>query len=87
LRPDAQVLAVTDQDAVARRLSLYRSVQPIVTTVGADVDTTRRQVRDALLSRNLVAPGAMVVLVSISQDLDHQSANYLKLERLGTPGL
>ena len=32
LRPDAVVLAVTDSEAVARRLSLYRSVHPIVAT-------------------------------------------------------
>ncbi len=86
LRPDAAVLAVTDSEAVARRLSLYRSVHPIVASVAADVDTTRRRVGEALLARGLVAPGDIAVLVSISQDLDHQSANFIKLERLGSPG-
>jgi pyruvate kinase len=84
LRPDAAVLAVTEREDVARRLSLYRSVHPIVANVGPDVDTTNRRVGEALLARHLVSPGDTVVVVSISQDLDHQSANYLKLERLGT---
>ena len=83
----AAVLAVTDRQEVARCLSLYRSVQPLVVDVGSDVDTTRRRVGDALLARGVVAPGDIAVLVSISQDLGHQSANYLKLERLGTPGV
>ena len=78
------MLAVTEREDVARRLSLYRSVHPIVAIVGADVDTTNRRVAEALLARKLVAPGDTVVVVSISQDLGHQSANYLKLERLGT---
>jgi hypothetical protein len=43
-------------------------------------------VGETLLARGLVAPGDIAVLVSISQDLDHQSANYIKLERLSSPG-
>jgi len=61
-------------------------VHPIVASVAPDVDTTRRRVGETLLARGLVAPGDIAVLVSISQDLDHQSANFIKLERLGSPG-
>ena len=84
LRPDASVLAVTEQEDVARRLSLYRAC--IRSSPLSALTWTRRdrRVAEALLARGLVAPGDTVVVVSISQDLDHQSANYLKLERLGT---
>ena len=57
---------------------------PVVAAVGTDVDTMNRRVGEALLARGLVAPGDTAVYVSISQNLGHQSANYLKLERLGT---
>jgi hypothetical protein len=50
-----------------------------------NLDATNRCVADALLSGGLVAPGAPVVFVSISQDLTQPHSNFVKLERLGAP--
>ena len=83
LRPAACILAATERDEVARRLTLYRGVQPLVTQIGPDLDTTNRRVGELLVARGLVSAGGKVVLVSVSQDLALQNTNYLKLERVG----
>jgi pyruvate kinase len=83
LRPQACILAATGSAEVARRLTLERGVHPLVVGLDADLDTINRQVADALLTRGLVRDGAVIVFVSISQNLSGQRANYLKLERIG----
>jgi pyruvate kinase len=84
LRPQACILAATGDREVAQRLALHRSVHPIVVGLEADLDTINRQVAEALLARGLVRDEAVIVFVSVSQDLSGPRANYLKLERIGT---
>jgi pyruvate kinase len=87
LRPQACILAATADVEVARRLALDRSVHPVVIGLDADLDTINRRVADALLARGLVRAGAVIVFVSVSQDLGGHRANYLKLERIGASGV
>jgi hypothetical protein len=61
---------------------VYRSVTPLVTPIGDDMETARRRVGSALVRHDLARPGAVVVLVSASQDLSEHQANFLKLHRL-----
>ena len=83
LRPNAPVVAATDRDEVARRLCVYRSVRPLVIELSADLDAIGRRVGDALRARGLIGPSAVIVLVSVSEDLSSPQANFLKLHRLG----
>src|SRR5437773_10492360 len=80
LRPRAPILATTDRDATARRLTLYWGVEPVVTDIGENVDQAGTLIGEQLAARGLVEPGAAVVLVSINPDLARTDANYLKIQ-------
>jgi pyruvate kinase len=82
LRPRAPILATTDRDDTARRLSIYWGVTPVCTDIGENVDSTGALVGRQLVERGLVASGAAVVLISINPDLTRDDANYLKMKRL-----
>jgi pyruvate kinase len=83
LRPNAQILAATDSEAVARRLMLYRGVASIVTALGENVEETGASIGNELRRQSLVTPGDQIVLVSVHQDLSRRGANFLKLYRVG----
>jgi pyruvate kinase len=82
LRPRVPILATTDRDDTARRLSLYWGVHPVCTDIGENVDWAGTLIGQQLVSRGLVPAGAPVVLVSINADLSRTDANYLKIQRL-----
>jgi pyruvate kinase len=82
LRPRAPIIATTDRDETARRLSLYWGVVPVCTDIGENVDTAGALISAQLVARGLVAEGSSVVLVSISPDLTRSDANYLKIQRV-----
>jgi len=86
LRPEAPIFAATDRAGVARRLTLYRGVTPVVVQFADDSDATRARVAGELLARGLVKSGGIVVFVSINPDLSRTDANFLKLQRLGPSG-
>ena len=82
LRPRAPIIATSNRDDTARRLSIYWGVVPLCTDIGENVDAAGALIGRELVSRGLVAPGAAVVLVSINPDLTRADANYLKIQRL-----
>jgi pyruvate kinase len=82
LRPRAPIVATTDRDDTARRLSIYWGVTPVCTDIGENVAAAGTLIAQQLVARGLVASGAAVVLVSISADLTREDANYLKIKRL-----
>jgi len=81
LRPQTPILAATETEAVARQLTMYRGVVPLVTGIGKDIDTTGALVREELRRRGLVPPGRVVVFVSANMHLERPDANYVKVER------
>ncbi len=77
LRPAAAILAATPSASTAHRLALVWGVTPVV------IDATALDaVRDALTTRALVGPGAVVVFVSIQSALGRDDANFVHVERL-----
>jgi pyruvate kinase len=84
LRPHVPIVATTDRDDTARRLSLYWGVAPLCTEIGEDVDSAGALIGQQLVARGVVAAGAAVVLVSISPDLTRADANYVRIVRLST---
>jgi pyruvate kinase len=83
LRPNVQILAATDSEAVARRLMFYRGVASIVTALGENVEETGASIGNELRRQRLVTPGDQIVFVSVHQDLSRRGANFLKLYRVG----
>jgi len=81
-RPNAPIIAATEQHATARRLAIYWGVVPLHMTIGDNLDEASARVGAALIDRGFVAAGATAVFVSISPDLTRSDANYLKIQRL-----
>ncbi len=77
MRPAARILAVTPSRATAARLMLVWGIVPVVTA-----ERGLAVVREALVARRLVAPGAVIVLVSAHAALGHEDTNFLHVERV-----
>lgn len=82
LRPHVPIIATTDREDLARRLSPYWGIVPVCTEIGESVTAAGELIGQELVTRGLVKLGSVVVLVSINPDLDRTDANYLKIQRL-----
>ena len=74
LRPRATILAVTPSDIVARRLTLYWGVRPVVSDL-EDLRALEQPIRSAIA----LSPRAVVVFVNINPDLSRVDANFLNV--------
>jgi pyruvate kinase len=77
LRPPASIVAVTPSDAVARRLSLYWGVRPVVSDL-EDLRALEQPIRSAIP----LSSRAVVVFININPDLTRVDANFLNVQRL-----
>ena len=77
LRPRATILAVTPSEAVARRLTLYWGVRPLVSDL-RDLRALERPIREAIP----LPTRAVVVFINISPDLTRSDANFLNVQQL-----
>ena len=82
LRPHAPIVAATENQQAARRLTLYWGVVPLCIEIGDNLDAAGARIGAQLVQRGLVTPGAAAVFVSISADLTRHDANYLKIQRI-----
>jgi pyruvate kinase len=82
LRPRVPIIATTDRDDTARRLSPYWGVLPVCTDIAENVSAAGLLIGQQLVRRRFVAAGECVVLVSVNDDVSRTNANYLKLQRL-----
>lgn len=82
LRPRAPIYAATASADVARQLALVWGVTPLVSDLGSDVRQSIDRLSEILVTRRLIAPSSVIVVVSISPDLSHGPSNFLKLERV-----
>jgi pyruvate kinase len=82
VRPRATIYAVTDRADTARRMAICWGVAPLYTELGDSIDSARTRISEELVQRDLVASGAIVVVVNISDDLTRVDANYLRIQRL-----
>lgn len=85
-RPSATIFAAVPEPELARRLTLYRGIVPVVVEIGDDFDRTNALVAAELVSRGLLAAGATVVFVSVHPDLGRANANFVRLQRLDEGG-
>ena len=82
LRPHAPIIAATEREDTARRLTLYWGVVPLCMPIGDNLDEASTRIGAQLVERGLVAGRRHRVFVSISADLSRRDANYLKIQRL-----
>lgn len=82
LRPPMPILATTEREDTARRLTLNWGVVPVSIEIGDNLEAAGPRIARELVSRGLVDAGAAVVLVSVNADLARFDANYLKILRV-----
>jgi pyruvate kinase len=78
LRPSAAIFAATAHEAVASSLALFWGVRPILTPV-RDVEELERLV----LEQKLIAPGSVVIFISVQPDLRRTDTNFLNVQQIG----
>jgi pyruvate kinase len=81
LRPRTPILAATETAVVARQLTIYRGVVPLITGIQKDMDTTGTLVREEVRRRQLVPHGCVVVFVSANARLERADANFVNVQR------
>ena len=78
LRPEVRVIAATASDTVAGTLALFRGITPVITPA-RELDPLERM----LIDTRVVAPGSVVVFISVSPDVSRPDANYLNVQKIG----
>jgi pyruvate kinase len=78
LRPSAPVFAATAHEAVAAALTVCWGVTPILTPE-RDVE----KLEALILSQQLIAPGSVVVFISVQPDLTRTDTNFLNVQKIG----
>ncbi len=81
-RPQAPIIAATDRAEVARRLSLWRGVVPLVCHLEGDIDGVIAAVVEAVVARVTPPPNATMVFVNTTPDLDRGGANFVRIRRV-----
>jgi pyruvate kinase len=81
LRPKTPIFAATETETIARQLTIYRGVVPLITGIGKDVDTSGRLLKEELRSRGLVPSGSVVVFLSANARLERADQNFVNVQR------
>ncbi len=81
-RPRAPIVAATDNAEVARRLTLWRGVVPIVCSLDGDIDSVVSRVIDEMCARQIVPDRALLVGVNTDPELSAKGANFVRIRRL-----
>jgi pyruvate kinase len=82
LRPHAPIIAATEREDTARRLTLYWGVVPLWMRIGENLDEASMRISAELVERGFIAAGAACVFVSISADTTRRDANYLRIHQV-----
>jgi len=82
IRSRADVVAATDNPEVARRLSLWHGVVPIVCDLDGDIEQVITRVVDAAIKKTGAPENATMVVVNTSTDLDRGAANFVRIRRV-----
>jgi len=81
LRPRTPIVAATETEAIARQLTIYRGVVPLIAGFGKDVDAAGNLLKEELKSRGLVPPGSVVVFMSANSRLERPDQNFVNVQR------
>ncbi len=82
LRPPMPIVATTNRDETARRLSIYWGVTGVYANIEENTDIADTLMSRLLVSRGLVPAGSTIVFVSIDPDLTRTGANFLRIRRI-----
>ena len=82
LRPGVPIFALSERDAVARGLSLFRGVIPVSVDDLGGAEDVIALIRSQLMKRRLVAAGEDVVVVGLDRDGPARQTNFIRLLRV-----
>jgi len=81
IRPRADIVAVTDNAEIARRLNLWHGVIPTVSDLTGDMEPVIGRAIDSAVKRTKAADNAIMVVVNTSADLDRGASNFVRIRR------
>jgi pyruvate kinase len=81
IRPQALIVGVTDKPEVARCLSLWHGVMPMVGDLEGDIETVITRLVDLAVKRAHAPENATMVVVNTSVDLDRGASNFVRIRR------
>jgi pyruvate kinase len=82
LRPRAPVLACTEDERVARLLSLYWGVRPLVTSLRGGGETAVGALDRELVRRGLARPGDAIVIIASAPEIARGRPTFIQLHRV-----
>jgi pyruvate kinase len=81
IRPRADIVAATDNVAVARRLNLWHGVIPTLCDLNGDIEHVIGGAIDSAVKRSKAPDNATLVVVNTSADLDRGASNFVRIRR------
>jgi pyruvate kinase len=81
IRPQADIVAATDDAEIARRLTIFHGVWPIVCDLEGDIEQVIARVIEAAVKRTNAPDNATMVVVNASADLDRGASNFVRIRR------
>ncbi|MGH9384423.1 MAG: pyruvate kinase [Vicinamibacterales bacterium] len=81
-RPRAPIIAATESEEVARHLTLWHGVVPIVCPLDGETDAVVSRVIDETVARRVVSERALLVAVNTDPELGASGANFVRIRRL-----
>ena len=81
IRPQAMIVGVTDSPDVARCLSLWHGVMPMLGALDGDTEQVITRVVEAAVKRIQAPDNATMIVVNTSVDLDRGSSNFVRIRR------
>jgi pyruvate kinase len=81
IRPQALIVGVTDKPDVARCLSLWHGVMPMIGDLDGDIETVITRVVESAVRHAQAPDNATMVVVNTSVDLDRGASNFVRIRR------
>jgi len=81
IRPQADIVAATNDAEVARRLSIFHGVLPVVCDLTGDIEQVITRVVESAVQRTRAPENATMVVVNASADLDRGASNFVRIRR------
>ncbi|HYB93643.1 MAG TPA: pyruvate kinase [Vicinamibacterales bacterium] len=81
VRPQALIVAATDKPEIARCLSLWHGVVPMVCDLSGEIEQMIARVVESAVKRTHAPENAPMVVVNTSADLDRGYSNFVRIRR------
>jgi pyruvate kinase len=82
-RPRVPIIALTPDEKIENRVSLYWGVTPKIMQLPATTDEMIKEIEKSLLSERVVKKGDGIVITSSSPLSTQGKTNFMKLHRIG----